>query len=251
MRTKGVYAAVALGAAAFVAWRVVAIKTSYPVQFDVVEDFSASHAHPCNSLQGLAEQVIESPDASLGSTLTVLATGDRATADEPHRIATYPIPAIRKVAEGQGELQKQRAAILDELRTKCQSVPQASISPIFLGVKEAVADLRAHGCGITSRCTLFVDSDLEENVEPSIRERLNGRTRRAGPLPPAIKNAGIRVSFCGLAMTVRNGKAGKKWVRAAPRDAIQDDQLRRTWLHLFTDPSAVRFAPYCSSPIVP
>jgi len=66
-------------------------------------------------------------------------------------------------------------------------------------VKQAVSDLRASGCRATSHCRLFVDSDLEENAEISIKDALNGSHTSKLALPALLDNQGLDVSFCGLA----------------------------------------------------
>lgn len=246
---SSIFYAVLLSVAAtgFVAWRVYAVKTYHPAQFEILEDISGSHGAVCASLQGLAELVLESPDALAGSTLTVLVTGDQSTTDEPRRIGTYPIPTIRRAAEGHDEIARRWEAILADLQSKCKSLRQTTTSPIFLGVKQAVADLRGHGCGADSRCKLFVDSDLEDNVEPSLRESLKRTNSKIRPLPAAINNAGIQVAFCGLAVTVGRaaGSPRNEVGRSQPHDGRWEDRLHRTWLTLFITPSAVRFEPYC------
>ncbi|MGH9345005.1 MAG: hypothetical protein ACRD19_14745 [Terriglobia bacterium] len=242
-----------IGAAGFVAWRVHAVKTNNPTQFEILEDVSGSHGGVCTSLQGLAKQALVSPDASFGSTLTVLVLGDQSTADEPRRIGVYPIPTIRRVAEGRSEFLRQREAILANLRTKCQWLRQTTISPIFLGVAQAVANLRAHGCRADSRCRLFVDSDLEENVEVSMKERLSHPSAKAGSLPPAIDNTGVEVGFCGTAVTAGRivDPSGRESRKVQPRSAIEEHWMRQTWLKLFTVPETVKFEPYCPIPPTP
>lgn len=244
--------AILLGAATvgFVAWQVHAVLTTEPPQYEIVEDHSGSHGPACASLRGLAGQALDSPGATPGSALTILLLGDHSTANEPRRIGTYPIPVDRRVAEGPHEIVSERAAILDEIGGICQTLPQTNISPIFLGVKQAVADLRARGCGIRSQCSLVVDSDLQENVELSIKRRLNGSAR--GPaLPQPIDNAGINVDFCGYAVALGNvlGPMATRTVTVPPRNANQDARLQESWRSLFSESSAVAFEPYCPTPV--
>lgn len=232
---------------AFVAWRVHAVRTQDAPHFEIVEDPSLSHEQGCASLLGLAEQALHAEGVSRNSTLTVLVLGDQATANEPWRLGTYAIPMTRKVLEGRTANRRRRQDVLHDIGNRCQAVRPTNISPIFLGVKQAMADLRAQGCSATSHCELFVDSDLEENVETSIKKSINNHGGGTRILPSPINNAGINVAFCGLAVTAGRivDPSGREIRKASPRNSRRDHRLRQTWLSLFTKPEAVRFEPYC------
>jgi hypothetical protein len=247
MNKRLLYVLFACGASlAFVGWQVHAVKTRATPHFEIVEDFSLSHARGCDSLVGLAERVLDTQSVARNSTLTVLAVGDRTTADEPWRLARYSIPRDDKVLEGRTEKLRRQQELLRDLRNRCLAARRTTTSPIFLGVKQAVADLRAQGCKANSHCELLVDSDLEENVEPSIKKSLNVGDDRHFSLP-SIDNAGIDVTFCGLA--VRAGRivepSGRKIRRAFFHAPEGDDRLPEVWKSLFTRQDEVRFEPYC------
>jgi hypothetical protein len=233
----------------FVGWRVHAVKTQVTPHFEIVEDFSLSHAQGCDSLVGLAERVLNTQSVARNSTLTVLAVGDQTTADEPWQLARYSIPRDDKVLEGRTEKLRRQQDILRDLRNRCRAARRTTISPIFLGVKQAVADLRAQGCKPNSRCALLVDSDLEENVEPSIKKSLNAGDGRHVSLP-SIANAGIGVTFCGLAVRAGRivGPSGREIRKFPLHDPGRDDRLRQIWGSLFSKREAVRFEPYCPTP---
>jgi hypothetical protein len=190
-----------LASTGFVGWRVHTAKSQDAPQFELVEDPSISHPNGCESVLGLAEQAFHTEGASSRSTLTILVIGDETTANEPWQLGRYSIPKSRKVIEGRTANARRQQDLLRDIWNKCQTVRRTTISPIFLGVKQAIADLRAQGCSQTSHCQVFVDSDLEENVETSIKKSLNivGGGTRILPLP--IDNDGIDVAFCGLAVT--------------------------------------------------
>lgn len=236
-----------LASASFIAWRVHAVSKHETPHFEIVKDPSASHGNGCESLIGLAEQVLETNGATAGSTLTVLILGDQSTADEPWRMGTYPVPTVRKVLEGRSGRARQQREILRDISGKCQPLRRTSISPIFLGVTQAVADLHARGCKATSHCRLFVDSDLEENVEPSIRKRLD---RKDGPKRvslPHVDNGGIDVVFCGVAVTDGriHGLAENGARKFVTHDSDRVHRLQEVWRSLFAEPTIVRFEPYC------
>lgn len=235
-----------VASAGFVGWRVHALKNREIPHFGIVEDASLSHAEGCGSLLGMAEKALNTDGVSSGSTLTVMVIGDANTANEPWQLGTYSIPTIRKVLEGRSANSRRRQDVLHDILNKCQSIRRTTVSPIFLGVAQAVADLRAQGCTETSHCQLSVNSDLEENVETSIKKSLNGTTGEKTVLP-LVENKGIEVTFCGLAVTtgrlVDSSSSGFR--KAPPRTPAREDRLREIWRSLFTQQAAVRFEPYC------
>jgi hypothetical protein len=238
-----------VGSAGFVAWRVCAVRNLETPQFEILKDPSASHGNACASLAGLAEKVLATNGATTRSTLTVLVLGDQSTANEPWRMGTYPVPTIRKVLEGRSARSRQEEGILRDISGKCEPLRQTTTSPIFLGVTRAVADLRTRGCKATSRCQLFVDSDLEENVERSIRKQLNTNDATNRISSPQIDNGGIEVTFCGIAVTDgRLHNMTEKGIRRfVMRDSDRARRLPEVWRSLFTEPGIVHFEPYCPS----
>jgi len=251
MKTSILYAILFCSASVgFVVWRVHAVRAQGAQHFALVEDRSMSHEEGCESLLGLAERALRTEGVSSSSTLTVLVIGDEATANEPWQLGRYSIPRTRKVLEGRTANLRRQQDVLHDIWNKCQAVHRTRISPIFLGVKQAIADLRAQGCSETSHCELFVDSDLEENVETSIKKTLNNPSGGMRILPSPLNNDGIDVTFCGLAVTAGRivDPSGREIRKASPRNSRREDRLRQIWLTLFTRPEAVRFQPYCPQP---
>jgi len=245
-----VFASIVLGCTliGFVGWRVHAMRTQETPHFEIVEDPSFSHGPGCESLVGLADQALRTDGAASSSTLTVLILGDAATANEPWQLGSYSIPRTRKVLEGRKANAKREQGILDDILRKCEAVRPTRISPIFLGVKQAVADLRAQGCNESSRCALFVDSDLQENVETLVMKIIDGESRGGGRnLPPQLNNEGINVTFCGLAVTPgRSVSLTSREARlSSGHKSRNEERLQETWLELFADTRAVTFEPYC------
>lgn len=240
-----------VGTVGFLAWRVWTVSTMEAPQYEVVEDPSGSHGPACASLEGLVGRILDSPGATSGSVLTVLDLGDESTANEPRRIGTHPFLTNRRVAQSDREIARERASIVDEINAQCRAIGQTNISPIFLGVEQAVADLHARGCVARSHCTLIVDSDLQENVEASIKVRFAGPTKHARALPPPIDNAGIEVVFCGYVVAVgrSDSPSGRTVGPVPPRNAAQEERLQQIWRELFTMPEGVSFEPYCMDSI--
>jgi hypothetical protein len=228
----------------FVAWRVYAVRNRETPHFEIVKDPSASHGVGCESLIGLTGQVLEADAAGPGSTVTVLVLGDQSTAGQPWRLASYSLPSVRKVLEGRSTKLRLQEQILQDVSGKCQALRRTTISPIFLGVTQAIADLRAHGCKVTSRCRLFVDTDLEENVEPAIKNALIDKDGSKRVSLPAVDNTGVGVVFCGVAVT--DGRIRDRAESGARKFTTHDsDRMQDVWRSLFRDPAGVSFTPYC------
>src|SRR5712692_4139261 len=131
----------------FIGWRVHAMRKQTVNHFAVVGDASLSYTGGCASLVGSAEELVRVSQASRGSTLTVLMTGDAASANEPRELARYLVPASRKIIEDRHANEHRQSEILRDIAAKSHAVAPASISPVFMGVKEAIASLRAQECG--------------------------------------------------------------------------------------------------------
>jgi len=239
-----------LASVGFVGWRMHAMKNHAVNHFELVQDPSLSFTGGCISIVGAAGQVFRDPGVSAGSTLTMLALGDQSTANEPRRLATYALPTSRKVIEGSRAAVEREDRLVQDLRVRCESVRPTLVSPIYLGVKQAVADLQAKGCTEGSRCRLWVSTDLEENGVRAIEERIDRGGARRDTLPARFDNSGITVTFCGFAETAGRlvGPSGREVHSAAARDPHRDDRLRAVWESLFARPELVRFAPYCPAP---
>jgi len=235
--------------AGFVGWRVHVHASQGPIHVEIVFDASLSHPEGCQSLVALAEQSLRTNGVSKDSTITILVLGDASTANEPWQLGRYSFPVTTKALEGKIASTRRQAGLLSDIQHKCETIRRTPISPIFLGVKQAVADLYAHGCNAASHCRVFVDSDLEENAEMSVKDALNRARNTKFALPTALDNQGVEISFCGLAVTARRivNSSGKKIHRPLPHDQGHEDGLRQVWRSLFTQPELVTFEPYCSS----
>jgi hypothetical protein len=243
-----------VASAAFVGWRVHAMRTLRVDHYAVVWDRSLSYGGGCPSLVGPAEAALLNPNVSDRSTISIFVSGASSTAREPRRLASSPIPTSRKVMEGQRARFERQTALLRELQGRCKSIRPTSISPIFLAVKQAIADLRAEGCKEGSQCELWVSSDLQENGVRAIKERLDGAPHTREPLPAPLENAGINVTLCGFAETAGHlvDPSGREIRGVVARDPRRDDRLQAVWRALFSKPDLVGFEPYCpASSLVP
>jgi hypothetical protein len=234
----------------FIGWRVHEMSTQTVNHLGLVYDPSFSYTEGCRSILGSAEELLRNSSVSPNSTLTVLVLGDDFSAHEPRKLAEYSIPTSRKVIEGRLANVRRQQSVLHDLWEKCTAVRPTTISPIFLGVKQAVADLRGHGCGEGSQCELRVNSDLEENVERTLKGRINHAREGKVPLPNPLDNSGIQVTFCGFAATAGRivDPSGREIRRPAARDPNYGDRLQDAWRRMFARPELVGFEPYCPKP---
>jgi hypothetical protein len=241
-----------LASVSFVGWRMHAMRNHTVNHFGLVQDPSLSFTGGCPSVVGTAGEVLRDPGASADSTLTVLALGDQSTANEPRRLATYTIPTSRKVIEGRGAAVEREERLLQDLRARCESVRPTLVSPIYLGAKQAIADLQTEGCKEGAHCGLWVSTDLEENGVRAVEERINRGGAGRDPLPARLNNSGITVTFCGFAQTAGRlvGPSGREIQGTAARDPHRDDRLQAVWRSLFARPELVHFEPYCPEPSV-
>ena len=234
-----------------VGWRVYADSHESVNHFAILDDQSVSYTGGCESVVGSAEQLLRTPGVTPRSKLMLLALGDSSTANEPRELGKYQIPVSRKVIEGKGASERQQAILLRENSEDCRLIRSTTISPIFMGVRQALADLHSEGCTETSYCQVRVNTDLEENVEAGIKERL-ASSHPLKPLPARLDNSGIDISFCGYAATAGRivDSAGRER-RFGSRNPAREDRMREVWSSAFTNPERVKFEPFCPKPTSP
>lgn len=249
MKTIAMAVLLSTAAVGFIGWRVYEIHTQTVNHFAVLGDASSSYTGGCAAMVASAEAVLRAA-ASASSTLTVLVTGDGATANEPRELNTYSIPTSRRVIEGRHAKEQRQLAVLRDIAAKCSAIRPTSTSPVFMAVREGIAVLRARGCREGSHCELRVSSDLEENVDPQIKAQLSSQHGPDVALRRTLNNAGIEVLFCGLAATGGGAKDPSRRAIGRPthRDSNRGARLEQTWSQLFANPEIVRFEPFCSNP---
>lgn len=232
--------------AGFLAWRAVATASAEPPHYAVLIDRSLSSLAACVGVEAATARMLDGRELRRGSSLTLLGTGDSSIAPEPRWIWSGDLPVDTRVFEGRARRVQQRRQFVDQVSEQCRKTSSTSSSPIFLGVKRALEQLRALGCGPDSQCALYVSTDGEENVEPHLRRAIDSSSRPA-VIPPPLANDGVRVLFCGLAETRQTGGRAR-----GPAPAIRSperaDRLRQVWAAAFSDPELVVFEPFCRPP---
>lgn len=246
MKAKVAIASLALAlSAGFIAWRLARPHGPGAASHAaVVYDRSRSTTGGCEAAAGAVTEILNRNLMTRDSTLAVFVTGDISTAGEPIEIHRTSGVRVSSVIGGPRGARRHSEAIITAVAAGCGRLPATSISPVFLAVRRAVELLRASGCGPVSRCCLMIVSDGEETVEPGLILALRGRRTATGRLP-RIDNDGIEVSFCGLAETRGPRDSRRRHAATPARNARRADQLRDTWVAVFTHPDLVRWSPTC------
>jgi hypothetical protein len=243
----------AIGAIALVLavgfWRYRARTTSHPSHTIIVRDRSQSVPSGCDCSASLLAHAFADPHIGPGSTVTLTVTGDQSTAREPRVVTSIPVPYTRQVFEGREGAERRKQQLIADLKSLCEKMPPTGESPILLAIKRAVEQLRALGCEPSGNCTVYVQSDLEENGDGQIKAALNHSGKTGSPLPPPINNDGINIVFVGIAETsgtITTAKAQAVQL-TRPHDSGRADTIKAVWTRLFTDPSRLTFEPYCTT----
>lgn len=213
----------------------------------VLFDSSDSVLGNCSSVAVLSRVAFKLPQMQSGSTLTISATGGESTANEPRMTGTYLVPISNKAFEGEKQGKQKQEDLLTDIKEKCDQTPAAKTSSIFLGLKSGVEQLKSKGCNDKANCIVFVQSDLQENVEPQIKAAINGSKAGASKLPAPIDNRGIRVTICGISETkglVKESNGNSRQL-TRNRNAERSDLIRQVWGGLFTEPQLVTFSSFC------
>lgn len=243
------------GITTFGVWRYAKYRHMSPApQYAILRDRSGSTLGGCEAFAAMAKELIESTRFEKGSNIAVMFTGDDSTAGEPLLLDTLEVPISRRVAEGRSRVAQQQQELLDKIKRRCQEAGQTNRSPIYMGIRRAVENLRASGCDGRSNCALIVQSDLEESSERQIKESINTTTPQAGreasprqQLPAPINNSGTRIRVCGISETVGTTEVGNGRQRSLTpmRDSQRTDRIYSVWKSLFTAPQQVSFSPHC------
>jgi hypothetical protein len=219
-----------------------------PASGATVRDRSESVLSGCDCTTALARRALRERSVGKGSTLTMITTGDRLTADEPVLIARYDVPSTRQSIEGRAATLRKQEALLADLQGKCEKLAVTNRSPILLAIRRAIEGLMAAGCNRSFGCFVYVQSDGEETAEPKVRQLLTSKSKdNKTSTSPLIDNDGIDIIFYGLSETVgeRETADGLRRHFTRERDAAHAEQLQTVWRSLFTHPERVRFEPFC------
>ncbi len=186
----------------------------------------------CALARALAETGAALPDVDSRAALLLFATGDGTRSLEP--LGRFEMP-IRAAGERHAQAALDLAGLLTRVDDACAPLVGADVSPLYLSLRDAVAELRGLGCDAEAPCTLLVASDLQEGSQREIRARLAGRKVKG--LPPPIDATGVAIQVCGVGATL--DPAGGRL------DAALRDRTEAVWRELVDAPEGLAFQPTC------
>jgi hypothetical protein len=242
-----------LGFASFVVWRTqVAAKIKLPL-YGIVADITSSHSgsreSACLTVAGIAERLVQQSTDTPGSLMEVLALGDSSRGGEPLKLSSQEqMPARTALSTGKAAIVRQQHAYVVKIYENCVKATAPEYSAIHLGIERMLEYARSKKCGSDSRCVVYVDTDGNENVEPSLKAKLQGLPLSRHESVVLLDNSGVDVRFCGLAertvdVAERKGLGGR---REAFRSHKNPTHMEDVWRSFFTHPDQVSFEPYCS-----
>jgi hypothetical protein len=196
------------------------------------------------SASGVLTRAFSVPGLGKESSVIVTGTGDGVSNGEPVSIATVSVPLSSRIIEGKDAVVHQRKQLLDDTVARyIKEATETRMSPIFLAVKRALAQLKAAGCVAGSGCTLFIRSDGEETEETYLKESIKRRKLLKKGAPAPLDNSGIAITWCGTAES--RGSVSGRGKRRASRSSASADFVKELWSTLFTSPELIVFEPLC------
>jgi hypothetical protein len=209
---------VAMFAVAALIWsrrNVIGVPAAQGSDLALIVDNSTSQNVDCDEVAALAGSGLDELTIGKSSHLFVYTLGTDENAYEP--MPRLDIPLER----GSGGKRK----AMRQVAKACSSFGTVDSSSIFRAVEVALDQLQTRGL---SGSRLILRSDLGENVD----RRLAYKYTKKNAL---LRNAGIEILVCGVAMTNEGG--GPRGARA--------DALEKTWRAAFATPSEVTIEPFC------
>ena len=208
-------------------------------------DQSKSKIDGCSCLKNYARQLAK--DATKRDEIvTIYSLGTEADGYQPRLMSTFTIP---KDDSPLGDRSKAEGAVenfVNAVETKCQEIPRSGRTPLFQGVRTVLEQLHSH-CSSSSRCSLYVQSDLEEDVSPEFLQAFKlEKSGEPGSNLERFDNEGIPVVFAGTAEIVVAPGNTKKVGNRKAIEKLNDGQIwKRLWAHSFTNSGLVAFQPIC------
>jgi hypothetical protein len=237
---------VAIGATGLIGWALYKPRKSN--HRATIGDSSISAENRCVGITGVSERAIKNQPTNDATKLAVFLTGDRQTANEPRGLGSFDVPLKVKLTQDNTAIEAEQNRILGEIKSKCEQIPPATVSSIFLAFKRAIEHLRNLGCADDSACEILAQTDLQENADAQIKAALSGSSKDFKNLPAPLNNQGIAVKICGVSQTkgLVVDKKGNKTQLTQNRNADRVDFIQEFWKKLFTHPELVAFSSYCS-----
>lgn len=220
-----------------------------PPEHIFIYDQSNSKIDGCACLTQEARRLVNNVKLNK-EIISLYALGTAESGYKPKPIASFEIPKSDSVYKDRAKEKEQIENLITDLENKCKSIPRTNMTPLFQAVNTAVEQLKRK-CSPKSGCSIFVQTDLEESIEP---ELLNAfKTVKGGKEPlnlKSIDNAGIFIAFAGISELVVSPKKntdGKDKNKDNSLDKMKDAEIwQKLWTRIFTHTDLIDFRPICS-----
>lgn len=228
-----------------VVWTLVTRERPKTPHFAELIDYSDSRVINCAAIETTMRGILASPHLTSDSRLYLFSTGDDKSFDEPVLLDKYKIPSSVKVLEGQTKAAREIQEVINQIKTRCEQEPVKKRSPILLGIKRVIENLRAAGCDARAGCQVFVQTDGQELSETTLKQLLSADNKANANSNPRIliANEGIKIKICGFAQV---GGTAATTANQKNRHNLQTaEQTSAVWKQVFTEPQLVTFTPHC------
>jgi hypothetical protein len=213
----------------------------------ILYDQSKSKIDGCSCLKNYARQLVREA-TKRDEKVTLYSLGTEANGYQPMLIDAFSIP---KDDSPLGDRSKAAAAVenfLNTLEAKCKGIARSDKTPLVQGVATILEQLRSN-CSPSSHCSLYVQTDLEEDVSPTFLEAF--KVEKSGKTASNLErynNAGIPVIFAGTAEVIVPTRNIKKTGKDKALQKLNNGPIwRNLWSRSFTEPELVSFQPICGS----
>lgn len=208
-------------------------------QFALLIDYSDSRTINCGAIDATLQEIMSSPNLMTNSYLYFFSTGDDKSSDEPVLLGKYQIPVNIKVLEGKSKNEGEIQEFIGKIKTRCEQEPIKKRSPILLGIKRVIENLRINGCDTKAGCRIFVQTDGQELSETTVKKSLTGKNDKISETQVLIPNNGINIKVCGFAQVIESKSQKNR------HDFRTTDKTIAVWKQIFTEPNSILFQPHC------
>lgn len=219
--------------------------TNLPPEHAVLYDQSISKIDGCTCIRNYGRRLVENATAP-GEVATLYSLGTAANGFQPQFVETFSIP---KDISAMGDKRKAAAeveAFLNALEAKCKGIARTDRTPLVQGVKTILEQLRPK-CTTGSHCSLYVQSDMVEDVSPEFLSAFNQeKTGKQSSSPERFDNTNIFVTFAGTAEVVVSSSSKKKSAKDRALQLLNEGQIWKSlWSRSFTHTESLTFQPIC------
>lgn len=190
---------------------------------------TSTEATRCLDVERVATRILSRTDRDVH--LTLLATGDRSTGDQPQQLGSVSVARGTRLMEGTAAQGARMSAAIEQVRKLCAGAPKRNESPIHAGLVASLALLRQQKCGGHVACELWARTDGLEESDAITIAALRPRSKATRVLVPRLDNTDVDVTLCGLSdrtVSKKSRQPGFEQVSAAYRADFLTPQRVRT-----------------------